>query len=267
MKQIEKIKLFVSNDSKSQKLKEKLLLLLDKYHFIISDENFDLAIAIGGDGTFIKMVHDLNFNDQIYYIGINTGTLGFLQEVIPSQIEEFVKKIALNQLKTEEIGCQETEIITKTGGHQVYSLNEIVIRDYKFKTTHLMVYVDSELLEEYAGDGLLIATTVGSTAYNASLGGAMVNSKMHTIQITPIAPLVNRVYKSLRNSLIVPANTIITIEPSYKRTNDLLVMVDGSSEVYMDVIHVTTSIKGKKLKCLKFGQSSLAQNIREKFLK
>lgn len=267
MRKINRIKIVSSHENKSSRIQKELEKILNKHKFIIDGEDYDLAIAIGGDGTFINMVRQLDFNSDIYYVGINTGTLGFLQEINPEQIEDFVLKLNSNKFKKEEIGLQETRVITKDGKYHFFSLNEIVIRDYKFKTSYLDIKVNGELLEEFAGDGILISTTLGSTAYNASMGGAMVGGGIHTLQLTPIAPLVNRAYKSLKNSLLLPEDNIITVEPSRKRDNDLLVIVDGTMEFYKDVVHVTSKVGMRKINCLRLENYDFTYKIHEKFLK
>lgn len=267
MRKINKITIITSGDEKSIKTKNKLETLLRKNNFELTENKCDLAIAIGGDGTFISTVHKLNFDKNTYYVGINTGTLGFLQDINPENIENFVQKLNQNNFKTEKIALQQTEITTQSNKYNCYSLNEIVVRDNKFKTTHLIVKVNDKLLEEFAGDGLLVSTSLGSTAYNASLEGAMVAPNINCVQISPIAPLVNRVYKSLKQSIILPEKNIITIEPRYEKNNDLLVIVDGKPEFYTDVTYVKTKISDKKITCLRMNDFDYIDKIREKFLK
>lgn len=267
MRKINKITIIANDDKTSIETKNKLEKLLKNNNFEITDSKSDLAIAIGGDGTFINTVHKLNFDKNTYYVGINTGTLGFLQDINPNNLEDFVNNLNNNNFKTEKIALQHTEITTNKNKHSCYSLNEIVVRDNKFKTTHLIVKVNDKLLEEFAGDGLLVSTSLGSTAYNASLEGAMVAFDINCVQISPIAPLVNRVYKSLRQSIILPEKNIITIEPRYEKNNDLLVIVDGKPEFYTDVTYVKTKISDKKITYLRMNDYDYIDKIREKFLK
>ena len=158
--------------------------------------NYDLAISIGGDGSFLRMVKDTKFNENIYYIGINSGTLGFLQEIDIDKCVDFVKRLNSDNYKVEEIGIQESKVITEDEILLFDSLNEIVVRDIDFNTIKFGVYVDNELLENFTGDGLLISTSTGSTAYNMSFGGSIVYNTLSTLSITPIAPLNNKVYKT-----------------------------------------------------------------------
>ena len=144
------------------------------YKFNLVDYNYDLAIAIGGDGSFLRMVKSNNFNSDIYYVGINAGTLGFLQEIKPDEISAFFDKLNHDDFKVDEIGIQETNVISNNNQQQFYSLNEIVIRDSDLNTAKLNLFVDNTLLEKFVGDGLLVSTSVGSTAYNLSYGGSII---------------------------------------------------------------------------------------------
>ena len=185
---IKRVKLFPNNNEESLRVAKRLGSKLIDFGYEIVNDNYDLAIAIGGDGSFLRMVKGNQFDSDIYYIGVNTGTLGFLQEIKPSEIDLFLDKLRNEFYKIEKVGIQETKIVTKDREAKVYSLNEIAIRDRNFRITNLRVCVDDELLGIYTGDGLLVATSIGSTAYNVSLNGSIVYGDLHTLQITPIAP-------------------------------------------------------------------------------
>ena len=172
---IKNIKLFINKNDKSlltsKLIKDKLI----KNGFVIDNDKYDLAIAIGGDGSFLRMVKENNFNSDIYYIGINLGTLGFMQEVKVEEIDKFIEELKNNKFKVDEIGIQET-IVThgNISSSRFYSLNEIVIRDKNLKVVNLDINIDNDLLERFMGDGILIATSSGSTAHNLSYGGSIV---------------------------------------------------------------------------------------------
>ncbi|MCD8562406.1 MAG: hypothetical protein LRY26_01350 [Bacilli bacterium] len=165
-----------------------------------------------------------NFNSDLIYVGVNTGSLGFLQEVKPEDLECFVDSLYNGNYKLEKVKVQETEVLTESGIYLYYSLNEILIREKDLNTVILDIKINDAKLEKYIGDGVLIATSIGSTAYNLSFGGSIVQSDLHTLQITPIAPLNNKVYRNLLNSIIIPEHNLIEIIPSNKR---LMISVDG----------------------------------------
>ena len=228
------------------------------------DKEASFAIAIGGDGSFLRMVKACNFSDNIHYIGINTGTLGFAQEIYPDKIDLFISNLNKNRYKKESISIQETKITTKEETLHLYSLNEIVIRHSQLNTLHLKVLINDFLLENYCGDGLLISTSFGSTAYNLSFKGSIVYNDLHTLQITPIAPLNNKSYNSLSNSIIIPEKRTIKIIPI--KDNNLIVSIDGENNHLTDVLEITNYVKRKKIKLIRTKEYDYTKKINEKFL-
>lgn len=262
---IKKVKLFINDNLKSNRVAKEVKEKLSKNKFVIVEEGYDLAIAIGGDGSFLRMVKNASFNNKCYYVGINAGTLGFAQEVSVDEIDNFIELLKKGDFKIEEIGVQEVTVKTKKKEVKHCSINEIVVRDEALNTTELEVSVDGGLLENFVGDGLLISTSFGSTAYNLSFGGSIVFNTFHTLQITPVAPLNSKVYRSLANSVIVPDNMPITLIP--KRNNgNLIVTVDGDNNFYEGVISIETVIN-RTVKILRMKDYNFIQKINDKFLK
>lgn len=263
---INKIKLFPNDNDKSREIARELKRRLEIANFKIVDSKYDLAIAIGGDGSFLRMVKNNVFDSEIFYVGVNAGTLGFLQEISIEDIDSFIERLNNNDFTIGTIGVQETKITTANGDmSRFFSLNEIVIRNRSLKTTKMCVEIDNEILEHYIGDGILISTSVGSTAYNLSFGGSIVYDDLHTLQITPIAPLNTKSYRDILNSVIVPEHRSITIKP-LDETNDLIVTIDGEHNYYDDVKQIDTCVRDKKIKCIRMTSFSYARKINEKFL-
>ena len=143
---VQKIKLFPNYNSKSLDLANELTIKLLTAGYSLVDKDYDLAIAIGGDGSYLRMVKNNQFNSEIYYLGVNTGTLGFLQEVKPDELDLFVEKLQSEAYRIETIGIQETKIKTLEKEDMFYSLNELAIRNSNFKIANLDVFVNNELL-------------------------------------------------------------------------------------------------------------------------
>ena len=265
MRSINKIKLFINDNEKSVIVAKDLELELKKYGFKIVNRNYDLAISVGGDGSFLRMVKETKFNSDIYYIGVNSGTLGFLQEIDIKNCVDFVKRLNTDNYKVEEISIQETKIITEDDIYHFDSLNEIVVRNIDFNTFKVPVYVDNELLENFSGDGLLISTSTGSTAYNMSFGGSIVYNTLKTLSITPIAPLNNKAYRTLVNSVIVPSDKVITLVPEGENKN-IFLMVDGVNKRIDNVIKIETKIQNKSIKCLRMNDFHFIKVVNDKIL-
>ena len=262
---IKNIKLFVNKNDKSLETAKLIKDKLTNNGFIIDEENYDLAIAVGGDGSFLRMVKQTNFNSDVYYIGINSGTLGFMQEVKVDQIDKFITELKDRQYKVEEIGIQETVVNHEDSKSRFYSLNEIVVRDKNLKVIKLDINIDNDLLESFTGDGILIVTSSGSTAHNLSYGGSIIYPTFSSLQITPMGPINSKVYKSLINSIIIPDKKEITLIPNDSHKN-LIVTVDGENNIYNNVDSIVTKIDNKKIKCLRLSHYNFPEKINEKLL-
>lgn len=262
-RKINKIKLYHNKKEKSVVVANSLLKELQKHQFEIVEEGYDLAISIGGDGTFLKAVGENHFNDEIYYVGINTGSLGFMQEIRCEDYLDFIDRLNHNNYEIENLYLQETQIITPNKTYNFTSLNEIVIRNKSLKVFEGQIEIDHELLENFTGDGMLISTPTGSTAYNLSLGGSIIYHSINALIMTPIAPLKNKVYKNLSCSIIIPQYTEITIYPTKK---NILITVDGINYEINDVLKLETKIANKKIKKLKIYPSNYIKTINQKLL-
>ena len=263
---MKKVKLFVNNNEKSLEVAKTIKEKLEKKNFKIVEEDYEIAIAIGGDGSFLRMIKETAFNEDCIYVGINAGTLGFAQEINLDEIGEFIKSLGQEDYKIEEIGIAEIEIKTPDSISKQLALNEIVIRDLDLNTVNLKLMVEEELLENYVGDGILISTSFGSTAYNLSFGGSIVYNTFHTLQITPIAPLNNKSYRNLMNSVIIPSNNEVTVSPE-NRTKDLLITIDGDNNEYKNVEEVSVKAEGRTIKVFRKKDYNFINKINNKFLK
>ena len=261
---INKVKLFVNNDEKSLEVSIKLEKELLEYGFLIDNNDYELAISVGGDGCFLRMIRENNFNNDIYYIGVNSGTLGFLQEIDINNTINFVKRLSLDDYKIEELSYEEDRIFIDNGEYLYNSLNELVIRKKDFSIFKGKVLIDDELLEEFSGDGLLISTSTGSTAYNMSFNGPIIYNSLDTLVLTPIAPLNNKVYSSLINPLIIPSNKVIRIIPDSK---SLFFMIDGKIQEIDNVNKIEINISNKKIKCLRMNEFHFVKIVNNKIIK
>lgn len=195
------------------------------------DINPDIIIAIGGDGTIIKASH-LYPNAVIF--GIHTGHLGFYANYSVDELDLVIDDINNNSYSIERLKLLSCEIEDSLGNIiKENALNEITVVTPP-RTLTLDVKIDGEFLERFRGTGLCISTPSGSTAYNKSLGGAVIDSSLDIFQLTEMAGINSSSYRTLSSPLVL----------SKDRRVELDAVID--SEVYITVDHLNYLIKGFK---------------------
>lgn len=269
---IKNIKLFVNNNKdaicSASIIKEKFI---KSGYRIVEDGDFELAVAVGGDGAFLRMLKSNNFNSNIYYVGVNAGTLGFAQEVKLQDVDRFIVELKSRKYIINDVGIQEVVIKYDDMEDSFYSINEIIVRDENLKMLRMDVFVDGRTLESFCGDGILICPPFGSTAHNLSYGGAIVYDSLPSLQITPIGPISSKVFRSLTHPIIIPDKKIISLAPTkleeeYRMSKNLLLTIDGCDKKYCNVDKIHTVLDDKKVKCLRFSHYSYPEKIGEKLL-
>jgi NAD+ kinase len=188
----------------------------------------DMALVLGGDGTLIGMADCIaNTGSGIPILGVNFGSLGFLTEVTLPELyrslehalngRAFIEERMMLRATTTSRG----EVLTRS-----LALNDAVItKTARSRMIDLSVYVGDEFVTRVRADGLIIATPTGSTAYNLSAGGPIVQPNVDAMIITPIAPhtLTNR-------PIVIPGSSTVRVQPTMDATRDEIVFtLDGQS--------------------------------------
>ena len=152
-------------------------------------EGIDCAIVLGGDGTLLKAAGDL-MEQEIPLLGVNLGTLGYLAEVEIGNIETALDKLLRDEY-TREARMMLSGGVFREGRNVVhdFALNDIVIsRCGSLQILHFHIYVNGRFLNGYGADGMIVATPTGSTGYNMSAGGPIVEPGASLLLLTPICP-------------------------------------------------------------------------------
>jgi NAD+ kinase len=178
----------------------------------------DLCCVIGGDGTLLS-VTQAAVKAQIPVLGINLGKLGFMA-FNTHDAKALLPEILKGNLEVSERHLLEC---TCTNGVSKIALNDVVIKTRSTRLARLQVYANEKLVNEYNADGLVFATPTGSTAYNLSAGGPLVDPTAPVLTMTPICPhtLSNR-------SVIFSENTVIRVE-ACNDLEDLYISRDGTT--------------------------------------
>jgi NAD+ kinase len=150
----------------------------------VAPEKTDLIIVLGGDGTMLKAADD-NAGGRVPLLGINLGQLGYMAEIEKEGWKEALDSVLSGDYEIEERMMLEGR--SARTGETMEALNDIVItRAGKLQVVGIDVYVNGQFLNRYEADGIIVSTPTGSTAYNLSAGGPIVEPQARLILMTPI---------------------------------------------------------------------------------
>ena len=220
----------------------------------------DMAISIGGDGTFLKCVSYVR-SSGVPILGINTGRLGFLADTNTADFERTLDRIEKKDYSFQDRSLIQVETEENIFGDRNLALNELAVHR---KDTASMItveaYLGGEYLNSYWADGLLVGTPTGSTAYSLSCGGPIISPGCGVHFLTPIAAHNLNV-----RPVIVPDHIPITLK-AVGRDRNFLLTLDSHSKT----VRIGTEIKLIKadftINVVKFSENGFFKTIREKMM-
>ena len=234
-----------------------------KHGFEIDNNSPDIIFSVGGDGTFLRAVHNyLDKLDKVLFVGINSGSLGFLYDFTKEEVPMVMDKIAKNDFAVKEQRLLRGEIISEFASQEIFALNEIRIED-PFHAIMTDVLIDDELLEKFCGNGLIVSSNLGSSAYNKSLGGALIDNDIEALELTEVAGIQNKIYRSLGSPLVIKNDKTITFSGEIGKVSigyDHLKLENDDT-----LMSVAVSYSNKKIKIIHDPKHSYIQRIKEGF--
>jgi len=211
-------------------------------------EKSDILISVGGDGTLLSLSRrSYHYNKPI--LGINAGNLGFLTDIKLDEIEEFIDKIFQGKYRIDHRMVLDVTLRSKINDKSLIAFNDIVLSRPSIEgMVNVDAYVSSheshmakKHLNRYYGDGVIVSTPTGSTAYNLSAGGPIVYPLTEAIIVTPICP-----HSLTERPLVLPAD----FEISFESEDETIIVVDGQ-DIYnlkfFDAICIKIASKGVRM--------------------
>ena len=187
----------------------------------------DMVLVLGGDGTLLGMADRIGeAGSSIPILGVNFGSLGFLTEVTLPELYP-----ALESAVTGRAGIEERLMLraTTTRGASLFgthiALNDVVFtKTARSRLIDLSIWVGDEFLTRVKGDGLIVATPTGSTAYNLAAGGPIIQPSVDALVVTPIAPhtLSNR-------PIVIPSSSAVRVQPQLADRDEVFITFDGQA--------------------------------------
>jgi len=185
----------------------------------------DFLVSLGGDGTLLSLVRK-SYDYHKPVLGINAGTLGFLADVRISEVDTFLDNLLISEYRIDDRMMIDGYIETAKGRKNFYAFNDVVIT--RPSISHMVkidASIDGEWFNTYRGDGLIISTPTGATAYNLAAGGPVMYPLTKAFIMTPIAA-----HSLTQRPLVLPSNFTIDLSSSKDK---VIVMVDGQDDYEM----------------------------------
>jgi NAD+ kinase len=220
--------------------------------------SIDFALSLGGDGTFLTTAAMVGHLD-IPILGINCGHLGYLAEVQIEEVEQVLDLLINNNYTIEQRRMLEVTCSQEGKIASPYALNDVgILKSGLSSMITVEVSINGEFLHNYKADGLLIATPTGSTAYNLSVGGPLLDPQVHAIILSPVATHSLNI-----RPLVVLDDSKIDVKVS-SRNGNFLLSVDGRSQVLKQDIHLHIERSLRKIKLVRIDGQTFMQSLKDK---
>lgn len=210
------------------------------------DEQFpDLVFSFGGDGTMLGSIHKYkNQLETVKFVGINTGKLGFYTDFIIEDLNEICEMIKNENYDIFSVNLMEYSLFNGTKEISGIAVNDLVLIN-PVNTQITEIYINDKHFETIRGTGILLSPPGGSTAYNKSVGGSIIDPDLQALQLVEVAPISNRIYRSLSSPMVLSKKVKIELKPLI--TKNLYLTVDGEHIDIQDVESISVKLSEKKV--------------------
>jgi len=202
----------------------------------------DILVTLGGDGTLISTVRR-SFKYDIPVLGVYAGNLGFLADINLDYLDEFVSSLVLGNYRVDERAILEATFKQNDADVTMYAFNDIVVtRPSVSNMIHIETLVDGKAFNTYYGDGVIVSTPTGSTAYNLSAGGPVLFPLTNVFALTPICP-----HSLTQRPMVLPGEFSIEMKSKEDRA---LIIIDGQDKLELEAtksIHIQLADEKVKL--------------------
>ena len=227
----------------------------------IKYNDLDIIIALGGDGTILRTSRNL-YNSNIPILGVNIGNLGFLSSVELLEFENAMKKFIEGDYYVEDRMILNCTLPYRAKHDEYTALNDIVVsKGTLARVVKYELHIDNKFYIDFTGDGLIIATPTGSTAYSLSAGGPIIYPNLDVIAVTPICPLS----LSMR-TIVLDGKSEISISIKSEHESIFLTL-DGQRAIKLNNYEkILVSVSDKKCRLVKFNDYNYFEILRKKII-
>lgn len=217
----------------------------------------DVVAVLGGDGTILRVLR-LMGEKMVPVLGVNLGTMGFLAECAPEALEEAVRRLAAGDYRLEERMLLRVE---REGGERALALNDVVVsRGACQRVLQADVTVDGQAAARFSGDGLVISSPTGSTAYSLSAGGPVVVPQLDCIVLAPVCPHTF----SARPMVVSGESQIEAALAPRGAGGRLMLSIDGGDGIALERAVIRVRRARERLPFVRFGENRFFSSLRGK---
>lgn len=261
-----KIKIVHNETEKSNKVAQTLRTMLLEKGFHLDSKSPNIVISVGGDGTLLSAFHRYaHLLDQIRFIGLHTGHLGFYTDWREYNLQELVESLENDKGEYIHYPLLDVEVFYKDQNkpRHFLALNESTIKRVD-GTLVCDVYIRDEHFERFRGDGVCISTPTGSTGYNKSVGGAVLHPRLEALQLTEMASLNNRVFRTLSSPMVIAPDEWIKIRPI--DTKDFTLSIDQLVTSETEVEELRYRIADERIRFAQYQHTHFWNRVEDAFL-
>ncbi|QPA30374.1 NAD kinase [Thermaerobacillus caldiproteolyticus] len=259
---------FYKHDEQLIEQVKPLMELAQQSGFVVVGDyrNANIIVSIGDDGSFLQAVRQTGFRNDCLYVGISTlpsHARGFYCDFHIDDVNHMVQS-----MKNEQIEVRRYPIIQATidDTASFFCLNECSIRSGIIKTFVMDVFIDDLHFETFRGDGMIVATPTGSTAYNKSVNGAVVDPLLPCIQVSELASLNNNRYRTLGSSFILSGERKLTLKISPEGNHYPIIGMDNEALSIQHIEKIDIVLSDRVIKTVRLKDNSFWEKVKRTFL-
>lgn len=254
------------NEPEMNEIAASLSELANRYGFTIVKDHkkANIITSIGGDGAFLQAVRKTGFRDDCLYAGVtNRNPLGIYCDFHIDETSQLIEAVEYEQLEV----WRRPIIDVTIDGHTNFScLNEFSLQSGIIKTLVIDVFIDNMHFETFRGDGLIISTPTGSSGYNKSVNGAVVDPLLSCMQVSELASVNSNRYRTLGSSFILGKERTLTLKIVPEGNDHPTMGMDNEALSIQHVEKIEIKLSDKKLKTVKLKDNSFWVKVKKNFL-
>ncbi|SEM38386.1 NAD+ kinase [Mesobacillus persicus] len=262
----QKLYFYHKPDAATMEVVAPLYDLAKRYDFILEKDyrNANIIVSVGDDDTFLQAVRNTRFRDDCLYAGISMTGKRTIYCDFESEDQSTIIEAMMND--NIEVRRYPTIDVNIDGETSFQCLNEFSVRSSIIKTFVMDVFINDLHFETYRGNGMLVSTPTGSTGYNRSLNGSIVDPLLPCIQVSEIASLNNNQYRTLGSSFILGGDRKLTLKVVQDGNDYPIMGMDNEALSIQHVEKIDVKLSERQIKTIKLKDNSFWEKVKRNFL-